>query len=391
MSDSRLSSVALDVEPFRVMALLARGKALEAQGHRVLHLEIGEPDFPTPAPVVEAGQRALAAGLTHYTPAAGLPALREAIAQDYRQRYGLELDPRRVFVTPGASGALQVVLGALVAPGREVLLTDPGYPCNRQFVRLHGGVPVSIAVDASTNGRPDAQDLARHLGPRCAALLIASPANPTGAGLGLEALERLRRQVSEAGAVLIVDEIYQGLEYGDAPLPTALSLPGDSVVVINSFSKFYGMTGWRLGWAVVPDFMIDTVERLAQNVYLAASTLSQHAALAAFAPQTRAILAARRQELRARRDVLWQGLRDLGFDVGTAPPQGAFYIYANIARFGLDGETLSERLLEEVYVAITPGSDFGMHRAREHVRFAYTQPIPVLEDALQRIARWLGG
>ncbi len=376
------------IRPFRVMELLAQARALEAQGRSIVHMEIGEPDFDTPAPVIEAGRRALAEGRTHYTPACGLPELRRAISEHYRNEHGVVVDPERIIVTPGASGALQLVLAALVDPGAEVLLPDPGYPCNRNFVHLVDGVPVAIPVDAAQHYQPDAARLAAHWSDRTTAVMLASPANPTGTVLTRAQLEDVQQLVRERGARLIVDEIYHGLVYGE-PATTALSV-SDDLFVVNSFSKYFGMTGWRLGWVVAPEAYVPELDKLAQNIFLAAPTPAQYAALAAFEPETRAILDQRREDFRERRDFLLPALRDLGFEV-SAEPDGAFYIYAGCSRFSQDSEAFCADLLERAGVAITPGTDFGHHHARTHVRFAYTTSMAQLEEGVRRLQAFLAG
>ncbi|HSJ48539.1 MAG TPA: pyridoxal phosphate-dependent aminotransferase [Gammaproteobacteria bacterium] len=374
------------IQPFHVMALLARARALEAQGHDIVHMEIGEPDFPTPAPIVAAGQRALAAGLTHYTPALGLPELRAAISDFYRDHHGVAVDPGRIVITPGASGALHLVLALLVDRDQQVLLTDPGYPCNRNFVHLVEGEPVGVPVDAATGYQLTAAMAEQHWTERTRVLMVASPANPTGTLLSQAELAALAQLARARGARLVVDEIYHGLTY-DSDAPTALAV-SDELFVINSFSKYFGMTGWRLGWIVAPPDQVEGLERLAQNLYLAAPTLSQHAALAAFTPETRAILEERRAAFQARRDYLLPALRELGFVIPVTP-QGAFYLYADCSRFTDDSFAFSRQLLEEAGVAITPGLDFGEHRASQHVRFAYTTDIPRLQEGVERIRRFV--
>jgi aspartate/methionine/tyrosine aminotransferase len=374
------------IRPFRVMELLAQARALEAQGRSIVHMEIGEPDFDTPAPVVEAGRRALAEGRTHYTPACGLPELRRAISDHYRRDHGLEVDPGRVIVTPGGSGALQLVLSVLVDPGTEVLLPDPGYPCNRNFVHLVDGVPVAVPVDAAQRYQPDAARLAAHWSERTSAVMLASPANPTGTVLSREQLDDVQRLVRERGAHLIVDEIYHGLVYGE-PAATALAVSED-LFVVNSFSKFFGMTGWRLGWVVAPAEYAPELDKLAQNIFLSAPTPAQYAALAAFTPETQAILAERRDAFRQRRDFLLPALQELGFDV-TVEPDGAFYIYAGCSRFSDDSDAFCTELLDQAGVAITPGTDFGHHHARTHVRFAYTTSMEQLEEGVRRLRGFL--
>ena len=317
------------IKPFYVMDLLAKARRLEAEGRSIIHMEIGEPDFITPAPIIHAGEAALAAGETHYTPAKGLPALREAIAGFYVSSYGVDIDPARIIVTPGASGALQLVMGVLINPGESVLMADPGYPCNRHFVELVDGTPIGVPVGADTGYQLTAEIVETAWRPDTKAVLVATPANPTGTLLTLGELSALHDTVSRLGGLLIVDEIYQGLIY-DAVGGTALSI-ADDIFVINSFSKFFGMTGWRLGWLVAPEAAVDPLDRLAQNIFLAAPTLSQHAALKAFEPEVLEILESRRVEYLQRRDFLLPELREMGFELPVTP-QGAFYLYANCER-----------------------------------------------------------
>ena len=374
------------IQPFHVMALLARARELEAAGRSVVHMEIGEPDFVTPQPVIDAGHAALQAGLTHYTPATGLPELRRRIARHYLDRYALEIDPQRVVVTPGASSALQLVLAALVDPGSRVLLTDPGYPCNRNFVYLLNAEPVGMPVGADTAWQPSVAQVREQWNADTSVLLLASPSNPTGTLLDPGRMQACLEVVRAGGGTLVIDEIYHGLTYGPA-VPTALSV-SDEICVINSFSKYFGMTGWRLGWLVAPPALVPELDKLAQNLFLAAPTLSQHAALQAFEAPSIEILEQRRECFRQRRDYLLPALRELGFGIPVAP-DGAFYLYADCSRFTGDSFAFSQRLLEEVGVAITPGIDFGSHRAGEHVRFAYTTSLEQLQEGVRRLRDYL--
>jgi len=384
----KLSRRMHEIAPFRVMEILARARAMEAQGRDVVHMEIGEPDFVSPQPVIDAAIRAQRAGQTHYTPAAGLPALREAVAGYYATRFGVAVDPARILITPGASGALQLVLGVLVDPGDRVLVTDPGYPCNRHMISLFGGAPVPIPVDRGDGYAVTAAALSAALEGGCRALMLASPANPTGNLVGLEALRALNQVLQgTSGAMLICDEIYQGLQYGST-VQTALALGHDNVVVINSFSKFFGMTGWRVGWVVAPEGLIEPMERLAQNIFLAAPTAGQYAALAAFGEPNMTILEQRRAAFNQRRDFLLDALGELGFGIGERP-EGAFYIYADAKRFTDDSMSFTRELLEKAGVAITPGIDFGNHMAAQHVRFAYTTGLERLSAGVERLRRFL--
>lgn len=375
-----------DIEPFRVMAILARARELEAAGRDIIHLEIGEPDFATPEPIVEAGIAALRAGLTHYTPALGLPVLRTAISHYYGERYGVDVAPDRVCVTPGASGALLLAMSALFNPGEEILLADPGYPCNRHFARLVEAKAVGIPVGPESGYQLTAESVARYWGPQTRGVLVANPGNPTGTLIAPDELAAIHAEVRARGGWLIVDEIYHELVYGSQPA-SAASL-GEDVIVINSFSKYFLMTGWRLGWMLVPPALLASIDKLAQNLFLAAPTVAQHAALVALEPETRTLLDQCKAELALRRDELLPELVRLGFEVET-PPQGAFYCYAGIGRFGLrsglESEQLAERLLLEAGVALTPGTDFGSHRASQHVRFAYTTSRERILEAMRRI------
>ncbi len=375
-----------DIAPFHVMELMARAQALEAEGRSIIHLEVGEPDFATAGPILEAARRFLSGGHVHYTAALGLRQLRETISGFYHTRYGLDVSPARIVVTAGASAALLLALGVLVSPGDEWLLPDPGYPCNRHLVRLLEGRPVSLPVDAASSYQPTAAGLAASWTPRTRGLLVASPANPTGTLLDPDTMATLAAAVAARGGTLLVDEIYHGLTYGvDAKSALTLS---DDVFVINSFSKYFGMTGWRLGWLVAPPGYVREIEKLAQNIYIAPSTVAQHAALAAFRPETISILEARREEFSLRRGVLLPGLRKLGFAVATEP-QGAFYVYADSNGLAEDSSSLAEQLLMEAGVAATPGLDFGSNAPRRHMRFAYTVDRNRIEEGLARMAAFL--
>jgi len=374
------------IQPFHVMALLARARELEAGGRSIIHMEIGEPDFITPRPVIDAGIRALQDGYTHYTPAVGLLALRERIAEFYQQRYDVKVEPRRIVITPGASAALQLVMAVLVNPGDRVLMADPGYPCNRNFVYLLNGQPLGIPVTAASAYQPTPQQVREYWTGAVTALLVASPSNPTGTLLGEHVLREFHALAAARGGGLIVDEIYHGLVY-DEQATTALAI-SDDVFVVNSFSKYFGMTGWRLGWLVAPDAYVSDIDKLAQNLFLAAPTVSQHAALKAFDEETISILESRRLEFRQRRDYLIPALRDLGFEIPVIP-EGAFYLYANCRRFTDDSYRFTSRLLEEAGVAITPGIDFGTHQPETHVRFAYTTSLENLQEGVRRLQVYL--
>ncbi|NQZ53944.1 MAG: pyridoxal phosphate-dependent aminotransferase [Piscirickettsiaceae bacterium] len=383
-----ISQRSKDITPFHVMDILAQAKQLEAQGKDIIHMEVGEPDFATPQPIIDAGIAALKAGKTHYTPALGLPELRQAISSWYQQRYNVDVSPSRIVVTPGASGALLLVMGALLEQGKKVLLADPGYPCNRNFARFVEGQAHSIAVDASTNYQLTAEHINEYWDEDSAMALVASPSNPTGTVLSNQQLLELSAAIQTKNGHLVVDEIYHGLTYDEIETSTVLAV-NQQAFVINSFSKFFGMTGWRLGWLVVPDEYVSVMDRLAQNLFLAAPTLSQYAALSAFDDETLAILEQRRQILEQRRNSLLPALKSIGLDV-KATPQGAFYIYADCSRFLNeelpDSMALSQYWLHNAGVAVTPGNDFGSHLAQQHIRFAYTTDEKRLLEAVERLS-----
>ncbi len=374
------------IRPFHVMQLLERAKKLESEGRRIIHMEVGEPDFTTPEPIIQAGRQALAEGRTHYTPALGLPELRKAISDHYRRRYGLDISPGRIAVTPGASGALQLLLSVLINPGDGVLMADPGYPCNRNFVHLVGGIPQAVNVDATSDYQLTADLVANNWQDNTRAVLVATPSNPTGTMLSKNELAKISRVVRENGGFLIVDEIYQGLIY-DAEDHSALEI-SEHIFVINSFSKYFGMTGWRLGWLVAPQEKIEALDRLAQNIFLSAPTPAQYAALSAFSDKTIAILDQRKEIFRQRRDYLLPALEEIGFRFLTKP-HGAFYLYGDCSQFTDDSADFAHSLLEEKGVAVTPGMDFGNNLPERYVRFSYTTDVELLREGVERIGEFI--
>ena len=382
----RLAARMAHIAPFEVMEIQTAARELERHGKDVIHMEIGEPDFSTPQLIVDAAIKALNDKPMFYTSALGIQPLREAIAHFYWNKYHVKISSDRIIVTAGSSAALLMTMGVLLNAGDEVLMADPGYPCNRHFVRAMEGVPKTIPVGPDS----DYQMAARHIGSnwsaRCVAALVASPSNPTGTLVAPDELRRIHAEVVSRGGTLIVDEIYQGLTYGVAP-STALSI-ADDMFVINSFSKYFQMTGWRLGWLVVPPQYVREVEKLAQNLFISPSTPAQYAALAAFDADTINIVEQRRIEFQARRDFLMPALRGLGFEI-PVEPQGAFYIYAQSDRIAADSFALSRRILQDTHVAITPGKDFGANAPEKHIRIAYTQTIPRLTEAIERMSTYL--
>jgi aspartate/methionine/tyrosine aminotransferase len=373
---------AAEIQPFEVMDVLSRAHALERAGRRVVHMEIGEPDFTAPEPVVEAGVRALREGRTAYTATLGLAALRECIAAHYASRFGCRVPVERVVVTSGASGGLLTVAALYIDAGDEVLVPDPGYPGYRHFVRAFEGRARALPVSAAERFQPSAAMVRAAWGPRTKGLILGSPSNPTGTLIGKDELHAIASFIAERGGVLIVDEIYQGLCYGTEPW-TAYALPGD-VVIVNSFSKYFCMTGWRLGWVVLPEAAVRGFEKLAQHLFISAPAAAQYAACEAFSPSSIEILEERRAEFARRRDFLLPVLKAAGLQV-PAEPHGAFYVYADCGR---DARRYCMELLEKEAVAATPGVDFGANGTDRYVRFAYTRAMADLEEAAVRIRRF---
>lgn len=374
------------IQPFEVMEVMSRAHALEAAGRHVVHMEIGEPDFAAPSPVVEAAGRAVRDGLTAYTPALGIQPLREAIARFQTSQLGAPIDADRIAVTAGASGGLLLVLALYVSPGDEVLVPDPGYPAYRHFVRAFEGLAKPVPVHPGSRFQPGLEMVKALWGPRTRALVLGSPGNPTGTSVAPEELRRLAEFVAGQGGLLIVDETYQGLVYGSQPR-SAANLPGE-VVVVSSFSKYFCMTGWRLGWTVLPQARLREFEKLAQHFFICPSAIAQHAALAAFMPESLDLLEARRREFQMRRDFLVPALERSGLRVPVAP-EGAFYVYADCSRHGSARE-FAFNLLQKEAVAVTPGTDFGGNQTERFIRLSYTRAMPELEEAASRLARFCG-
>ncbi len=375
---------AAQIQPFEVMDVLSRAHALEAAGRRVVHMEIGEPDFTAPEPVVDAAARAMRAGHTTYTPSLGIAPLREAIARHYRERFGVRVSPARIAVTVGASGALLLVLSLYCEPGDEFLVPDPGYPAYRHMVRAFEGSARPLPVTLHTQFQPTLDMVRSTWGPRTRGVVLGTPANPTGTIADPHELGRIAAFLEERGGILIVDEIYQGLVYDRDPA-TMLGARGE-VVVLSSFSKYFCMTGWRIGWAVLPEPRVREMEKLAQHFFISAPTVAQHAAVAALEPATLAVLEQRRAEFARRRDFFVPALERAGLAV-PAHPQGAFYVYADCSSFGV-ARDFALGMLEGEAVAATPGTDFGANQTGRFVRFAYTRGRSDLEEAAERVGRF---
>lgn len=375
-----------DVVAFHAVELFKQASALAAQGHDIISLGIGEPDFTAPTRVVETLERAARAGLGAYTPPLGLRALRETIARYYADEFGATVDADRVIVTAGASGALLLATQALVNPGDEVLQPDPSYPANTNFILAAGGVSRLVPTGPEQRFQLSAEDVRRHWGPRTRGVLIASPSNPTGARIDETQLKALIAEVKARNGFVILDEIYLGLYYGDKPR-SGLVLD-DDLIIINSFSKYFHMTGWRLGWMIVPPHFVEAIDRLSASLTICASSLAQHAALTCFEPDVMQQYELRRQSFEQRRDYLVPQLEQLGFKVPVSP-DGAFYVYADISAHSQDSHAFSQRLLNEAHVAAVPGIDFGPAHAARMLRFSYTLGLDRLEEAVDRMRRFL--
>jgi len=372
------------IEPFRVMQLLERAKQLEAEGRKIIHMEIGEPDFPTPSVVIEAARRHLLEGDNFYTPSTGNPDLQQALSTWYKQEYDVDVAAERILITPGTSGAFSLIYAALIDAGESVLLSDPGYPCQRNFIRLAGGEPINIPVGPETRYHLSAQLIDANWQAHSRAAVLINPSNPTGTLIDDQAMQTVANACHAHGGYLISDEIYHGLTYGTRAR-CALEMD-DSAIVVNGFSKRWAMTGWRIGWIIVPDNLIEACRRVMQNIFIAAPTLSQHAAITAL--RTDDAVEHMHAAYDERRRYLLQALPELGFDI-VVEPQGAFYIYANVANITADSKAFCWNLLEQAGVAITPGEDFGAYKADEHVRFSYATGLDDIQTGIKRMRNFL--
>jgi len=370
------------IEPFHVMELAKMAADLERQGRHIIHMGIGEPDFTAAQPVVDAAMRAMTAGRMQYTLATGLPELRAAISAYYLNTYGVDVAPSRIVVTAGASAALLLACAALVEKGAEVLMSDPSYPCNRHFVAAFDGHAKMIASGPEHRFQLSDDMVQAHWSAQTRGVLLASPSNPTGTSITEDELRKIVATVRARRGFTIVDEIYNGLRYDATPF-SALSL-GDDVIVINSFSKYFNMTGWRLGWLVVPETLVPAIEKLAQNLFICPSTIAQHAGLACFAPESIAIYEARKAEFKRRRDYIVPALQELGFKVPVMP-DGAFYVYADCSALSDDADRLTIDILNEAGVVMVPGLDFGPYTARQYIRVSYATSMENLQEAVARL------
>lgn len=389
----RIARRAERIEPFYVMEVAKAAEQLAraaAPGEPpMIFLNIGEPDFTAPPLVQQAAARTVRDGLTQYTPATGLPQLRERIAAWYGERFGLDIPARRVIVTAGASAALQLACLALIDAGDEVLMPDPSYPCNRHFVSAAEGSAVMVPTTAAERFQLSAAQVQAHWTDRTRGVLLASPSNPTGTSIHPQELARIHAEVRQRGGVTLLDEIYLGLSYDDTFGHSGLAL-GDDLISINSFSKYFSMTGWRLGWMVVPDELVPVIERLAQNLFICPSTVAQHAALACFEPESIAEYERRRAEFKARRDFFIPALASLGMPTPVVP-DGAFYAWADAKawaeRLWVAGSwELAFELMQRARVAVTPGRDFGTYETNRYIRFSTASSLDHLEEAVARLS-----
>lgn len=387
----KLSHRAQSAEPFYALAFGDQAAALAAEGHPVVKLSIGEPDFGAPPAVREAMREVMDGRPLPYTSALGLPALRQAIADFYRDRHDVHVDPARVAITSGASCGLLLAIAATTDPGDEVILADPSYPCNRELVKSFGGRVVALPSTAGTRYQLAAAAVADAWSERTSSVMIASPSNPTGTSIPFDELEAICALARERDAWRIVDEIYLDLSDPgpDGRSPRSVLTIDPDAIVINSFSKYFGMTGWRLGWAVLPEVLVPALQKLAMHYFLSASTPAQHAALAAFTPESLALCEERRAELAARRALVLAELQRIGLPV-PAPPDGAFYVYFDVSGTGLSAWEFCERALAEQHVAFTPGTDFGVHTADTHVRLSYAASRGQLREGLGRLEAFVG-
>ena len=397
MSVIELSRRAQRIEPFYVMEMAKQAQEVARQsaasGTPMIYLNIGEPDFTAPPLVQEAAERAIRAGRTQYTQAPGLPELRERISAWYASRFGINVPARRIIITAGASAALQLACLALIDEGDEVLMPDPSYPCNRHFVSAAEGKPVLIPSSAAERFQLSAEKVQAAWGERTRGVMLASPSNPTGTSIAPDELRRIHEVVRAKGGLTIVDEIYLGLSYDDVYSKSALEL-GEDIISINSFSKYFNMTGWRLGWMVVPESLVAPIEMLAQHLFICASTISQYAALACFEPESIAEYERRRAEFKARRDYFIPALESVGLPV-PVKPDGAFYAWADCRaaaeKIGVKGSwDFAYALMNQAHLAITPGRDFGQAETANYVRFSTANSMEQLQEAIARMKQLLG-
>lgn len=379
----KISKRAEKIAPFYVMELLEKAKQMEARGENIVHMEVGEPDFPTPGLIKDEAIKAIRENQTFYTHSLGIRELREKVATHYQESEHVDVSPDRIVITNGSSGAFLLLCAALLEKGRTLGVSDPGYPCYKNFALLVDAGVVSLPVTEDTNYEVTADQI-NNLERTPDVLILSNPSNPTGSVYGDEAVSALYNAVSARGGILVSDEIYKGLAYGQT-LRTALSVSQD-IIVVNGFSKTHAMTGWRLGWMVAPEDLVRPIQKVAQNVFISPPSVSQWAAMYAFDVDDD--LQQMRTTYEKRRYFIVPRLRDLGFHIPIVP-QGAFYVYAGIERWGIDSMEFVQRAIEEAKVALTPGYDFGSFRAGSHVRFSYANNLEQLREGCDRLEAWL--
>ena len=386
MSNHHVSNKALNIEPFHVVSLITRAMELEKQGKKIVNLVVGEPEFKTPKPIIDSAIKSLEQNKIRYSPSLGKVELRESISKWYQDREKINISYNKIAVTSGSSAALLLTMAVLLNPGNEVIISDPSYPCNRHFVTAMEGIANCVPVDSKTNYQLNLEKVKDNWTEKTKAVLVSSPSNPTGGILDYEELEKIYSFVCSQGGYLIVDEIYRGISYDKEPVSaTAL---GENVFVINSFSKFFCMTGWRLGWLVAPEKFVEKIEHLAQNLYISNSDIAQDAALSAFSPDVVSQLDSNLIHYKEQKDYLMNELLRIGFKI-PVEPKGAFYIYADASNFTDDAYKFCWKVLEDIGVAIAPGLDFGDYLSNIHVRFSFPKTINIMSEGIKRIDNYL--
>ncbi len=382
MAEKKLSRAARKIEPFKVMQISDQARDLEVQGRKVVHFEIGEPDFPTALPIIERAKKALDEQLTKYTPGNGIFELRERISERY-SRLGLNVDPKRIILTNGASGGLLLLLGGLLNPGDKLMSADPGYPCNRAFVSTVGAFLKLISLSISNDFQPQLADFKENWEEAVRGILLASPMNPTGTVIARDNLDDLFKLSVKKKGFLIVDEIYQGITHKQLLYNSALEV-NEEIYSLNSFSKYFGMTGWRLGWIIVPTSTVDHFIKLAQHLFISPNSISQHAAIEALSDTCSEIHESRVRIYAERLKVLAGGLEELGFVI-PVKPDGGFYLFVDISHTGLDSDEFCLQILREYGVAITPAFDFSERYRRDFVRMSCATDLDSIYLGLERI------
>ncbi len=375
-----------NIEPFHVMEVMKRAEEMEKSGKSLIHMGVGEPDFTAPDQVIKSAQKKMNSRKTGYSAATGIVELRKAISNYYLEYFDLDVSFNRIIITPGASGAMLLACAALVDRDSEVLMPDPSYPCNRHFVSAFEGISRMIPVGPTTKFQLSLDNLNQEWKDLTSGVMLASPSNPTGTNINSSELNKIIQFAIKREGFVLVDEIYQGLTYDEKPF-SSLTL-SDEVIVVNSFSKYFNMTGWRLGWMVVPEKMFSTIEKLAQNFFICPSVISQTAALSCFEFDCIKIFEKRKNIFKERRDFLVPELEKIGFKIPVLP-DGAFYIYADCSLFSDNSEIFCNTILEKTGVVTVPGLDFGTNNSKKYIRFSYATSIENLKEAVFRLKKFL--